>query len=111
MDPGSMIAVGGQWVRVERSTTGASVNVKGTLKPHFRAGAHNVTVKVFRLYGHTWKFYMAKKATNHDYRGYTQYTVRMQINKAGQYRFRAYTASTAAFYRGFSRNSRILTVR
>jgi len=85
--------------------------VKGSLKPHFTAGAKTVKIRVFRLNSHKkWRVYKNYSARNYDYKGYTQYRLRLKIVKKGTYRFKARTNATAAWAAVASGYSRRLTV-
>lgn len=92
---------------------GVAFTLKGILKPAFKAGAKTVTVKAYKWRGSRWvpvKLVNAK-ATNRDYQGYTQYRLRLKLARAGKYRFKAITSSSAEYLKAVSRYSRVLTVK
>ena len=93
-------------VRARRSFT-----VFGTLTPRFPAGQKTVAIKVYRYKNRHWVFTRQVSATNGDSGGNTRYAVKLKLTAKGKYRFRAYSAPSAAWADATTARSRVLTVR
>ena len=83
----------------------------GTLTPRFPAGQKTVAIKVYRYKNRHWVFTRQVSATNGDSGGNTRYAVKLKLTAKGKYRFRAYSAPSAAWADATTARSRVLTVR
>ena len=71
--------------------------ISGYLKPRHKAGAHNVTIKLYRYRSGKWRYYKTVKATNANYSSYTKYSVKTTVPTSGLWRAYACYAATADF--------------
>jgi hypothetical protein len=85
--------------------------VSGRLTPHFRAGEKTVTLTAFRYTRQAWRPFKTYAAVNADSGSSTRYHATIRLTQAGCYRFRASTATTAAWLAARSGLSRTLTVK
>jgi hypothetical protein len=90
---------------------GAIVTVWGKLKPHFRARARTVTIRVVRYNGRRWVTYAKYRARNADYRSYSKYVAKFRIKRKGAFKFKATTRSTYAYAAAKTSYSRIIRIR
>lgn len=102
----------GKPVCPQKVRRGKRFTVSGTLNPAFAAGSKTVTIRAYRLRGSKWVSYKGYAATNSNLAsGLSKYSARIKITKAGKYRFKATTATTASFAAAYSVYSRTLTIR
>jgi hypothetical protein len=85
--------------------------VSGLLTPQFPAGEKTVTLTAFRYTRHAWRLYGTYAAVNADAGSSTRYHAAIRLTQTGCYRFRASTATTAAWLEARSGVSRTLTVK
>jgi hypothetical protein len=92
---------------------GKKFTVKGTIKPWFSKGAKTVTIRAYRMNKkHKWVIQKTKYlATNGQFTGYTPYSVRIKLSKAGKYRFNARTTTSTQWVAVKTGYSRTLTVK
>ncbi len=90
---------------------GKKFTVSGSLKPHYRSGSKNVSIKAQRYSSGHWKAYKTYKATTTDYRSYSKYSLKFSISRTGKYRFYATTAKTTTLAAGKSAYSRSMRVK
>ena len=93
---------------------GRYFNVRGSLKPHFAAGAKTVKIVAYRYRNHQWLKYRTYRATNVDQGAYTKYLLKVRIAQKGKFRFRAFTSRTTVdpiFSAASTRYSKLLLVK
>jgi len=76
---------------------GRTFTISGYLKPRHKAGAHNVTIKLYRYRSGKWRFYKTVRATNANYSSYTKYSVKTTVPTSGLWRAYACYAASADF--------------
>jgi hypothetical protein len=76
---------------------GRTFTISGYLKPRHKAGAHSVSVKLYRYRNGKWSLYKTVRATNSNYGTYTKFSVRTSVPTKGSWRARAYYAGTISF--------------
>jgi hypothetical protein len=90
---------------------GEKFTVSGSLKPRYRSGAKNVSIKAQRYSSGHWKAYKTYAAVTTNSGSYSKYSLRFSISKTGKYRFYATTAKTTTLAAGRSAYSRSMKVK
>lgn len=89
-----------------RVRRGHTLNVRGIIRPGAPTGPA-VKVRAYRHRGHSWVVYKTYSATVTG----THFSAKIKISKPGRYRFRGFTAATAAFVAAKGRSGGAVVVR
>jgi hypothetical protein len=95
----------------KRVAAGARFSVSGTLSPRHPAGAHSVTVNVYRRNGSVWELRRALLTTNRDAGDTTRWAVSLALGKTGRWKLVAVALPDADHSAGSSRPAFVTVVR
>ena len=90
---------------------GKKFTVSGSLKPRYRSGSRNVSIKAQRYSSGKWKAYKTYTATTTNSGSYSKYSLKFSISKTGKYRFYATIAKTTTLAAGQSAHSHSMKVK